>query len=289
MLDRETKRKILKAQKSESTEHTIYRKLSQRIKDPRNKEVLLRIANDELKHYNMWKRYTGVDEKPSMLRVRIYFLIANVLGITFGTKLMERNEKHAQNTYQELVGDMPVSRDVARDEGEHEKRLIEMIDEERLNYVGAIIRGLSDALIELTGALAGLTLALQNLRLIATAGLIIGIAASLAKAGTEYLATKSEESNQTPLKSALYTGFTYILTVLFLVFPYLLFSNIYISLGVMLVDAILVILVFNFYISVAKGLSFWRRFSEMALLSLGIAAVSFGIGFLVRHFLGVEV
>jgi VIT1/CCC1 family predicted Fe2+/Mn2+ transporter len=47
--------------------------------------------------------------------------------------------------------------------------------------------------VELTGALSGLTLAFRNTRLIAMAGLITGIAASLSMAGSEYLATKSEE------------------------------------------------------------------------------------------------
>jgi VIT1/CCC1 family predicted Fe2+/Mn2+ transporter len=56
----------------------------------------------------------------------------------------------------------------------------------------------------------------------------------------------------------------------------------------MIFDAIIVILIFNFYISVAKDVSFGKRFSEMALLSLGIAAISFAIGFVVRQFLGVE-
>jgi VIT1/CCC1 family predicted Fe2+/Mn2+ transporter len=143
--------------------------------------------------------------------------------------------------------------------------------------------------VELTGALAGFTLALQDSRLIAMAGMITGIAASLSMGASEYLASKSEESVKKPLKSALYTGIAYIITVLFLVFPYLLFTNIYISLGIMIFDAIIVIIVFNFYISVAKDLSFWKRFSEMAILSLGVAAVSFAIGLLVRHFLGVEV
>ena len=164
-----------------------------------------------------------------------------------------------------------------------------MIDEERLGYVGSIIRGLNDALVELTGSLAGFTLALQDSRLIAMAGLITGIAASLSMGATEYLARKSEGSSKSPLKASLYTGIAYIFTVMFLIFPYLLLSNIYISMGIMILDAIIVIIVFNFYISVARGFSFWKRFAEMALLSLGVAAISFAIGFIVRQFLGVDV
>lgn len=281
--------KMRAAQKSEITEHFIYQKLSQTTRDAHNRDVLLRISRDEMRHYNLWKDFTKRAEKPSWIRVTLYYLVSRIFGLTFGIKLMEHGEAKAHDTYLDISKAVHQALDIAEEEGEHEKQLIEMIDEERLNYVGSMIRGLNDALVELTGALAGFTLALQDSRLIAMAGLITGIAASMSMGGTEYLARKSEESSQNPLKSALYTGVSYIFTVIFLVFPYLLFTNSYISLGIMIFDALVVIIVFNFYISVAKGLPFWQRFSEMAFLSLGIAAVSFGIGFLVRQFLGVDV
>jgi VIT1/CCC1 family predicted Fe2+/Mn2+ transporter len=220
--------------------------------------------------------------------VWVFYLISRIFGLSFGLKLMEHGEGKAQATYRAISDSVPQALDIAREEDEHEQQLIQMIDEERLDYVGSMIRGLNDALVELTGALAGLTLALENSRLVAMAGLITGIAASLSMGSTEYLASKSEESKKAPLKSVLYTGTAYILTVLFLVLPYLLLTNVFMALAIMILDAIIVIIVFNFYISVAKELSFSRRFSEMALISLGIAAISFGIGFLVRELLGVE-
>jgi VIT1/CCC1 family predicted Fe2+/Mn2+ transporter len=60
-------------------------------------------------------------------------------------------------------------------------------------------------------------------------------------------------------------------------------------LGVTLVIAILIILCFTFYISVAQDLPFKRRFFEMAGISLGVSAISFVIGYLVKGFLGVDV
>jgi len=52
--------------------------------------------------------------------------------------------------------------------------------------------------------------------------------------------------------------------------------------------AIVIIVVFTFYISVAKNLTFWNRFFEMAAVCLGVAAISFGIGYLTRVLFGVE-
>jgi len=192
VLDEETKKAVLTAQRNEITEHFIYDKLSQSIKDPYNKNILKRISSDELKHYNFWKKYTHEDAKPDKLKIWRYFFISRILGITFGIKLMERGEEKAQITYEKIFKIVPTAKSIVKDEDEHEKQLINLVDEERLRYIGSMVLGLNDALVELTGALAGLTFALQNTRLIAMAGLITGTAASLSMASSEYLSTKSE-------------------------------------------------------------------------------------------------
>ena len=288
MLDKETKKAVLTAQKNEITEHFIYEKLSQSIKDPHNKKILKHISSDELKHYNFWKKYTHENVKPDKLKIWKYFFISRILGLTFGIKLMERGEEQAQVTYEKISKFLPDAKSIVKDEDEHEKQLVNLIDEERLRYVGSMVLGLNDALVELTGALAGLTLALQNTRLIAMTCLITGIAASLSMASSEYLSTKSEDAKN-PFKASIYTGSAYVLTVLFLIFPYLLFTNFYFCLGFTILNAITVIFIFTFYISVAKDVSFRNRFFEMTIISLGIAALTFGIGFLIRIFFNVDV
>jgi len=184
---------------------------------------------------------------------------------------------------------VPDAENIIKDEDEHEKQLIGLIDEERLRYVGSMVLGLNDALVELTGALAGLTLALQNTRLVAMAGLITGVAASLSMATSEYLSTKSEGGAKNPFKASVYTGVAYVLTVLFLIFPYLLLTVFDLCLSFTILNAIVVIFVFTFYISVAKDLSFKKRFLEMALISLGIACLTFAIGFIIRVLLNIEI
>jgi VIT1/CCC1 family predicted Fe2+/Mn2+ transporter len=62
-----------------------------------------------------------------------------------------------------------------------------------------------------------------------------------------------------------------------------------IALPLTLLVALLIILIFNFYISVAKDYDFGKRFGEMALISLGVAALSFGVGVLIRGVWGVDV
>lgn len=289
LLDSETKAAILRAQRSEITEHLIYKKLSQAVGDPHNSGVLERIAEDELRHYRFWRELTGEELGPSRLKIWWYLGVARVLGLTFGIKLMERGEQLAQEVYQKISVVVPGVTDIVEDEDRHEAELIDLIDEERLRYVGSMVLGLSDALVELTGTLAGLTLALRNARLIGLTGLITGIAASLSMAASEYLSTKSEEGGQDPTKAAAYTGVAYVSTVALLILPYFLFGNYLVSLGVTITNAILVILAFTYYVSVAREIPFKRRFLEMALISFGVAGLSFAIGYVVGKFLRIEI
>ena len=210
--------------------------------------------------------------------------------MTFAIKLMEGVEQGAQAGDEALLAAVPEMPAMLANEAKHEWELIALIDEERLKYVGSVVLGLNDALVEFTGTLAGLTFAIQNSQIIAVAGLITGVAASLSMAASEYLSQRSEETNGTsPKKAALYTGATYIVTVALLILPFLILRNPYLALVFTLIGAVLVIFVFTFYISVAKDLPFWKRFAEMAAISLGIAAVSFVIGLLIRVMLNVNV
>ncbi|MFY9749483.1 MAG: VIT1/CCC1 transporter family protein, partial [Methanoregula sp.] len=254
------------------------------------REVLTRIAGEEVQHYNIWKQYTGRDVAPNLLRVWYYYLIARLLGMTFAIKLMESVEQEAQIGDPALLAEIPELPSMLSNEAKHEQELINLIDEERLKYVGSVVLGLNDALVEFTGTLAGLTFAIQDSRIIAVAGLITGVAASLSMAASEYLSQRSDETTGTnPKKAAFYTGMTYIVTVALLILPFLLLTSPYVALVFTLVGAVLVIFVFTFYISVAKDLPFWKRFAEMAAISLGIAAISFVIGLVIRVLLNVNV
>ena len=275
-------------QKNEITEYHIYKKLTRRIKGD-NTQILSDIAEDELRHYHFWKDYTGEEIKPNKWKVFKFYWITRLFGLTFGIKLMENGEAGAQEKYNEAKNYIPEAKSIVEDEDAHENELINMIREKQLDYVGSIVLGLNDALVELTGALAGLTLAFQNTRLIAIAGLITGIAASFSMGASEYLSNKSEGNEERALPSSFYTGIAYIITVFLLILPYLLLDNYFVCLALTLVIAILIILFFNYYISVAKELNFKKRFTEMAILSLGVAALTFGISYFVRMFFGVEV
>lgn len=268
--------------------HT-YTRLAELVKDEHNSQVLKRIAGEEQKHYRLWEAYTKSEVKSNRWKIGFFFWVSRLFGLTFGIRLMELGEESVQKIYTKLIDAVPEAKQVLADEEKHEDELLDMLDEEGLKYAGSVVLGLNDALVELTGALAGLTFAFQNTRLIALAGLITGISASFSMAASEYLSTKSEEGEKAPLRSAFYTGIAYIVTVAILVIPYLLLENYLYSLLWTILNAIFVIAIFNYYISVARGYNFRRRFLEMASISLGVALFSFILGSFIRGWLGVDI
>ncbi len=289
MLEPGIKSKVLQAQKDEITEYHIYTKLAGHVKRENDRATLTKISTEELAHYNFFRKFSSEDVKPGRLRMAIFYFVSRFFGLNFGVRLMERSESNVQASYQNLKGLDPHVGTIIKEEEEHEKRMLDLIDQEELAYTGSIVLGLSDALVEMIGVLAGLTLALQNIKIVAVAGLITGIAATLSMAGSEYLSTKEEQSGRSPFKAALYTGLAYTLAVIFMIAPYFIFTRPLICLATAVIVAMVIVVVFTFYISIAKNLSFKKRFIEMAAISLGVGFLNFFIGLLVRQFLNIQI
>lgn len=286
----QTLKLLQKYQEEEETGRAIYLKMAEREKDPQNKALLEEIAHDERIHANVWKGYTGKEIGPNKWRVLYYSILSKIMGYTFVIKLMEKGEYATTKAYEQLLAEIPEAEEIILQEQAHEEQLNEMLDEERLQYVGAMVLGLNDALVELTGTIAGLTFAMANTETVAMSGIITGIAATLSMAASNYLAEKAD-GNDNAFKSSLYTGTAYLITVVFLVLPYLLLpSNMYaVALAIMICTVVFIIFFFNYYISVAKSLPFWQRFREMVFISLGVALISFGIGLLAKRLLGIDI
>ena len=285
----EQKEQLKVLQQEEINGHYTYARLAKVVKDPNNSKVIQRISEEELKHYEIWKKYTNEEVKPNNFKIRFFFWVSKIFGLTFGIRLMELGEEKVQGIYSKLIDSIPEAKQVLADEEKHEDELMDMLDEESLRYAGSVVLGLNDALVELTGALAGLTFAFQNTRLTALAGLVTGISASFSMAASDYLSTKADEDSKNPIRSSIYTGVAYILTVFILIMPYLLSTSYIFALAWTLFNAILVIAVFNYYISVARGYNFKQRFFEMAGISMGVALLSFLISKVISAWLGVDV
>ena len=111
---------IKKMQQSELTESVIYQEIAKFAKGDENKQTLQRLAREEHAHYEIWKKYTGIEMKPEKLKVLKYKTLARVLGFTFAIKLMEKGEGNAQAEYEQLATDVPESITIRKQEEEHE-------------------------------------------------------------------------------------------------------------------------------------------------------------------------
>ncbi|MFT4326878.1 MAG: VIT1/CCC1 transporter family protein [Candidatus Woesearchaeota archaeon] len=274
--------KDLYAQKSEITEYYVY-KLLARTCAKRNRRLLLSIADDELKHYNYWKNKTNIDVKPHHLKVFKYYMYARFLGITYSLKKIIKDEEHELGIYAHLK--RPETKWIEEDELLHGKKINALIKKQEDKYAGAMIIGLNDALVEITGAIAGMTFVLRDTKLIAITAGITGFAAALSMAASEYLEAKTEDTTKNPVTAATYTGIAYALTVVLQIIPYLIFDNpLYALLGTVSM-VILIIAGFSHYVSVIKNASFKRSFLEMAFVSLGVAILSFILSLLAKTYL----
>ena len=281
---------ILRAQRDEETGSLIYAFMAKREKDAENSAVLRRMSEDEKAHAEFWKGISGQSVHPNRWRLLRLRLLTRLLGYTFVLKRVAQDETLAATGYEQLVATMPDAARMKQDEERHEQELIKMLNEERLQYVGSMVLGLNDALVELTGTIAGLSFALQNTGMVALSGIITGVSATLSMAASNYLAERAD-NNPNALKSSVYTGVAYLITVALLVMPYLILPNNlwFVALLMMIAVVVLVILAFNYYVSVAKSVPFRKRFLEMITISMGVAVIAFLIGLLAKALLGVNV
>ena len=276
-------------QQNELNEYFIYMELAKIEKDPHNKKILQDIALQEKEHYEFWKRITKQDLKPQKLKILYYVTLAKLFGLSFALKLMEKAEERAQCFYKRLVMKYPESRAILLQEHEHEKKLLALLDDKKLKYAGAIVLGMNDALVELTGTLTGIALAFANAKYVGITGVIMGIAASLSMAGSAYLEAREQDSGVEPKKYAIYTGLAYILTTIILVAPFFVVESAKVGLVFMFLGAIVAVIVYNFYIAVAKDESFTKRVGEMFAITFGVALISFAIGYVVNKYFGIEI
>jgi VIT1/CCC1 family predicted Fe2+/Mn2+ transporter len=280
------KKDFLKYQQEEIDGSEIYFALSHQTKSEENKKILQELSYVERDHAAYIQKFTGVEVKPNNLKVFFYHLISVVFGLTFALKIMERGEELTSLTYK----DCPELEHFSAVEEKHEHQLLELINEKWLDYMGSIVLGLNDALVEFTGALAGFTLALSNTKVIALTASITAIAGALSMASSEYLSNKADmDENKHPLSAAISTGSAFFLTVLALILPFIILNNAITALITMLVIAVLIIAVFNFYYTTVRGESFRKRFAEMTIISFSIATVSFLIGYLLKLFTGIDI
>jgi len=155
-------------------------------------------------------------------------------------------------------------------------------------YTGALVLGMHDALVEISGIIAGLAFAFSDRKVIIMTAAIAAVAASLSMAAANFQAQRAEH-NPNALRAALYTGIMYMITSAILILPFAVVSNRFWALGLMAIMAVLIIFGFNCSIGILTRRPFVPRFLEMLAICVGVSVASFAIGVAAKYFMGITI
>ena len=163
---------------------------------------------------------------------------------------------------------------------------IQFMKNKKFASAGAVVLGMHDALVSLTGLISGLTFAQTDRRFIILSAIIASVAAGLSMAASNYLAEKTD-GNLHPLRAGAITGIAYLMTCALLVMPYLIIPNTKTALIGAFIIAILMIFGCNVCIGYARKRKFWRHAIEMLIICTGVSIVAFVIGEVAKNYLGL--
>ncbi len=152
------------------------------------------------------------------------------------------------------------------------------------NYKSAIILGMHDAIVSLTGLIAGLFFAFTDTNIIVISCVMSSITASLSMGAANYLAVKSV-NRAMALKSALCTGGAYMATCVLLILPF------FVSMGraatLAAIIAIAVGIIFTFNLLFYRRHEMWRHFWEMLGICTTVSVIAFAIGEFAHSLFGI--
>ncbi|MGB9630749.1 MAG: VIT1/CCC1 transporter family protein [Candidatus Methanodesulfokora sp.] len=279
----------------EYADYIAYKRLVSIEFNKERKKKLEVIAKTEHDHFDFWKKYS-FPFKPSLKSILYsYFLmlLRLIFGVTFAIKLLERGEEKAVERYRTALDLMQTEEDkkaverIIQDELEHERYFVSQLDEVIVKYMSALVLGLADAIIEITGTHAG-TLGTTNSTIITGAvGLVVGISAAISMASASYLQTK-HETGKSPTIAALITGSGYILAVALMSLPYFILNNILLAFVISIAISILLVMIFTFQGSVYTNSSFIVDFLQTVGLVLGVALLAYFLGDILSATLGIR-
>lgn len=219
-------------------------------------------------------------------------IVRFIFGLTFTLKFLERHEKKVIAEYRRIVeelsgGDKTTLLNIIEEEEQHEKALVEQIDERMVRYLSFIVLGLADAIVEITGVHAGFLGVTSSTLLAGIAGLVVGFAAAISMGSAAYLQAKHQTSSN-PVASAFITSVAYLSAVALLASPYFVLGVMLHAFSGSIAVATALIFLFTLYGAVVGERSFPKEFTESVALTLGTAFATFLFGDFIGRFFGVH-
>ncbi|HZY93833.1 MAG TPA: rubrerythrin family protein [Candidatus Bathyarchaeia archaeon] len=280
--------------RDEYTDGAVYLALSRRERNQEFKAALEGLGRGEQSHYEFWKHFApNVEVNAKRLKLYFVLLLRFTLGLTFTMKFLERHEDKLHKRYREIAKMIPPE-DMARfqammeEEEKQEEALMGKVHEGRVKYMSFIVLGLADAVVEISGIHAGSLGIYKKTELAGLAGVIAGMAASVAMASAAYAQAKQGFEGSAKW-SAIYTGVSYMFTAVFLALPYFLTSNMISALSTSLVIGVILVAMMTYYDTVISAKPFARQFAEIAGIILAASLALYIAGTIINQLLGISI
>jgi len=280
--------------KDELRYYEIYKKLSNI--DKINRKVLEEFAKQEYEHYKFWKNFLKRDVKFKLNILYFLFLslIKKIFGITLLIKLLEINKRKTIKKYEEFLKhfkgkDKERLKEIIKQKKHHEGKFLKMLKDENLKYISFSVLGTTDAIIEVTGVHAGFLGLTTNTLIAGLAGLIVGFSASISMGAAAYMQSKySRDELINPWRAGIFTGISYLISVIFLAIPYFLTKDMIMAFSFSISVASILILLFSFISSLLEKRNLIREFTENFLLIMLVSFASFMFGESLSRVFGIE-
>lgn len=197
--------------RDELKDHAAYSALAERERNPQLRETLARIAGMELKHSRFWRALLesrSVDVPtyaPSRIRGALLALFQKFINSALLVSTLEIGESKAFTKYLECLRRSDLSdrekrdlRSIVLDEIEHELTFRDYSSRFGLPNVRDYVLGMNDGLVEILGAVTGLSAVYAgNPLIVGVSGLVVGIAGAMSMGIGAFVSVRSQrEVNQ---------------------------------------------------------------------------------------------
>ena len=118
-LTRKQMEECLTAQQGEIDAVYMYEKLAKKVKEEADKNAFIRVAGDEARHAEVFRKYTNKDLKPKKTKGIVVPLMYRLLGKKKVYPIIAKAEYDEAEKYKHLLADFPEVETVMKDEVHH--------------------------------------------------------------------------------------------------------------------------------------------------------------------------
>ncbi|MEM3851751.1 MAG: VIT1/CCC1 transporter family protein [Methanomassiliicoccales archaeon] len=199
-------RKALWFYKDEVRDRTIYEAMSQSEKDQSIRDILSKLSSMEEEHAKYWKQFlsrlgvNNIEYRYPAYKLFGIKIIRKLFGLPLLIRIFERGEDTVIREYQRFLMEKGIKGEelaglqkIVRDEVIHEEYFSNQLVSLKgnLESVRDVFYGMSDGLVEVLAAVAGLEPVVKTSILVAAGGLVVGISGTLSMAIGAYMSTKA--------------------------------------------------------------------------------------------------